>query len=180
MTLLSGERCYTGRVINLDVDRVRFPDGSVGQLEMIRHPGASAVVPFVDPPQSPDPRVVLIRQFRHAADGHIWEVPAGRLDQGESPEACARRELHEEAGFIAGDLRHLASIYTTPGFTDEKIHLFMASRLEDGTRRHEADEFMEVHTLRWSEVGRMIQAGQIVDGKTLVSLMFVQCFIRHS
>jgi len=179
MTLLSSERRYTGRIIDLDVDRVRFPDGSTGQLEMIRHPGASAVVPFVDPPESPDPRVVLIRQFRHATGDYIWEVPAGRLDTGESPEACARRELHEEAGVVAGELRYLISIYTTPGFTDEKIHLFLASRLEDGARSPEADEFMEVHTLRWSEVGRMVRAGQVVDGKTLVSLLFVQCFMRN-
>jgi ADP-ribose pyrophosphatase len=178
MTLLSAERCYTGRIINLDVDRVRFPDGSTGQLEMIRHPGASAVVPFLDPPESPDPRVVLIRQFRHAAQDYIWEVPAGRLDPGESAEACARRELREEAGFIAGELRYLLSIYTTPGFTDERIHLFLANRLRDGSKRHEADEFLEVHALRWSKVGRMIRTGEIVDGKTLATLMFVQCFVR--
>ena len=95
MTLITTERLYTGRVVNLDRDTVRFPDGSSGRLEMLRHPGASAVVPFLDDPQSTDPRVLLIRQFRHAADGYIWEVPAGRLDRGEAPEACARRELQE-------------------------------------------------------------------------------------
>jgi ADP-ribose pyrophosphatase len=82
MTLLGAERMYDGRVIDLDVDTVRFPDGSIGRLEMIRHPGASAVVPFLDPPSAPDPRVLLLRQFRHAADGYLWEIPAGRLDAG--------------------------------------------------------------------------------------------------
>ena len=105
MTLLSSERLYTGRIVNLDRDAVGFPDGSIGQLEMVRHPGASAVVPFVDDPNDPDPRVLLIRQFRHAADGFIWEVPAGRLDPGESPEDCARRELEEETGHRARDWR---------------------------------------------------------------------------
>src|SRR3954470_12377969 len=97
MALISTERLYTGRVLNLDLDTVRFPDGSTGTLEMIRHPGAAAVLPFVDDPRSADPTVILIKQFRHAADGYIWEIPAGRLDPGESPEACAARELEEEA-----------------------------------------------------------------------------------
>ncbi|HEX5575477.1 MAG TPA: NUDIX hydrolase, partial [Gemmatimonadales bacterium] len=89
MTLVSSERLYSGRIINLDRDTVRFPNGSTGQLEMIRHPGASAVVPFLDEPRSPDPRIYLIRQFRHAADAFIWEIPAGRLDPGETPSTCA-------------------------------------------------------------------------------------------
>ena len=178
MPLLSSTRLYSGRIVNLDLDSVRFPDDSVGQLEMLRHPGAAAVVPFLDPPREPDPRVVLIRQFRHAADGFIWEVPAGRLDDGESPETCARRELEEETGMRAERLERLTTIYTTPGFTDERIHLFLAEGLEPGAEHREADEFMELHTLRWSEVLRLIERGEIVDGKTLVSLLFVQGFRR--
>ena len=178
MPLLSSTRLYSGRIVNLDLDSVRFPDDSVGQLEILRHPGASAVVPFLDPPQESDPRVVLIRQFRHAADGYIWEVPAGRLDAGESPEACAGRELEEETGMRARRLERLTTIHTTPGFTDERIHLFMAQGLEPGAEDREADEFMELHTLRWSEVLRLMERGEIVDGKTLVSLLFVQCFRR--
>src|SRR5215207_627547 len=102
MTLVSTERLHTGKVVNLDLDTVRFPDGSTGQLEMLRHPGASAVVPLLDPADHPDPRVMLIRQFRHAAESFIWEVPAGRLDAGETPEQCAARELEEEVGLRAG------------------------------------------------------------------------------
>ncbi|MCU0620725.1 MAG: NUDIX hydrolase [Gemmatimonadales bacterium] len=180
MTLLSTARQYSGRIINLDVDTVGFPDGSSGQLEMIRHPGASAVVPFLDALDAPDPRVLLLRQFRHAAGGYLWEVPAGRLDPGETPDACARRELREEAGHDAGTLRRLTAIYTTPGFTDEVIHLFAAHDLTASVTAREADEFMEVHTLRWSEVGKLVASGAIQDGKTLVSLMFVQCCIRKA
>ena len=179
MTLISSERLYTGRIVNLDRDTVRFPDGSTGHLEMLRHPGASAVVPFLDDPRHPDPRVLLIRQFRHAAEAFIWEVPAGRLDPGESPETCARRELEEETGMRASAVERLTTIYTTPGFTDERIHLFLAKGLEPGSQRREADEFMEVETLRWSEVGRLIRSGAIQDAKTLTALMFVQCFSRH-
>jgi ADP-ribose pyrophosphatase len=178
MPLLSSTRLYSGRIVNLDLDSVRFPDDSVGQLELLRHPGASAVVPFLDPPGEADPRVVLIRQFRHAADGFIWEIPAGRLDAGESPETCASRELEEETGMRARRLERLTTILTTPGFTDERIHLFLAQGLEPGAEHREADEFMELHTLRWSEVLRLVESGEIVDGKTLVSLLFVQCFRR--
>jgi ADP-ribose pyrophosphatase len=178
MTLVSSERLYTGKVINLDRDTVQFPNGSTGQLEMVRHPGASAVVPFLDDPRGPDPRINLIRQFRHAADTFIWEIPAGRLDPGETPATCAQRELEEEIGMTADVLARLTTIYTTPGFTNEKIHLFMATELKKGTHKREADEFMEVHTRRWSEVMDMIRTGQIVDGKTLVAILFVQSFRR--
>lgn len=176
MSLISTERRYTGRVINLDVDTVRFPDGASGQLEMVRHPGASAVVPFIDDPDDPDPRILLLRQFRHAADGFIWEIPAGRLDSGESPETCARRELAEETGMRATRIERLTTFYTTPGFTDERIHLFLAGGLETGEHRREADEFMEVHSTRWSEAMGMIERGEIVDGKTLLALLYAKAF----
>jgi ADP-ribose pyrophosphatase len=178
MPLVSSRRVFSGRVLDLDVDTVRFPDGSVGDLEMIRHPGASAVVPFVNDPRGADPEVLLIRQFRHAAERYVWEIPAGRLEPGEAPEACARRELEEEAGVTAGELRRLTTIYTTPGFTDERIHLFLASGLGEGTERREADEFLEVHRMLWSRVLRLIEQGEVEDGKTLVALMFVECFVR--
>ncbi len=176
MSLLSSARLYTGRIVNLDLDTVRFPDGSTGRLEMLRHPGASAVVPLLDPPGSPDPRVLLIRQFRHAAEDFIWEIPAGRLDPGETPEQCAGRELEEEAGMRAGRLERLTTIYTTPGFTDERIHLFLATELTPGEHRREPDEFLEVQPRRWSEVVELVRTGQVVDAKTLVSLLFVQCY----
>jgi len=179
MALIESERLYTGRIVSLDADLVRFPDGSSGRLEMLRHPGASAVVPFLDDPRAPDPRVILLRQFRHAAEGFIWEVPAGRLDAGESPEACARRELEEETGMRARTLEQLTTIYTTPGFTDERIHLFLAHGLAEGAHHREADEFMELHTLRWSRVGELIRSGEVQDSKTLTALMFVQCFRRN-
>lgn len=180
MALLSSRRAFSGRVIHLDLDQVRFPDGSEGTLEMVRHPGAAAVVPFLDDPSAPDPRVLLIRQFRHAADQWLWEIPAGTLEPGESIEACAARELREEAGSTAERLERLTSIYTTPGFTDEVIHLFLASRLSPVPARHEADEFMEVHEVRWLEVGRMITRGEIRDAKTLTALLFVQTFRRNT
>jgi len=178
MTLLSTETRYQGRIIRVDNDTVRFPDGSTGTLEMIRHPGAAAVVPFLDDPADPNPRVLLIHQFRHAAGDLIWEIPAGTLVPGEAPEACAHRELVEEAGMEAGQLRRLATIFTTPGFTDEQIHLYLATDLQPALLAREADEFITVHEKRWSEVGKMIRTGKIRDGKSLCALMYVHCFVR--
>lgn len=177
--LISSERLHTGRVLNLDQDTVEFPNHSIGKLEMIRHPGASAVLPFLDRPEEPDPRVVLVRQFRHATDGFVYEVPAGRLDAGESPEACARRELEEETGYTSTELTRLTTVYTTPGFTDERIHLYLASGLTPGAHQREADEFMEVHHLLWTQVLSMVRDGRIVDGKTIATILFVQCFVKN-
>jgi len=134
---LESRRVYTGRVVRLDVDTVRFPDGSTGELEIIRHPGAAAIVPCASDPQTdPDPTILLIRQYRYAAGGLLWEIPAGTLDPGEDPETCARRELLEETGVTAGRLQRLTSIWTTPGFTDEVIHVYLASGLTAGPRSH--------------------------------------------
>jgi ADP-ribose pyrophosphatase len=176
MSLISTERRYSGRIISLDVDKVRFPDGSTGELEMVRHPGAAAVVPLLDDPGAPDPRILLLRQFRHAAGGFIWEIPAGRLDPGESPEEGARRELAEETGMRAGRLDRLTTCYTTPGFTDERIHLYLAGGLVEGEHRREADEFMEVCPTPWSAVLGMMERGDIVDGKTLIALLYAKAF----
>ena len=180
MPPVASRRIHSGRVLDLDIDTVRFPDGSTGELEMIRHPGAAAVVPFLGDPRGADPEVLLIRQFRHAADGWIWEIPAGRLDGGEAPEACAHRELQEETGFTAAGLERLTTIYTTPGFTDERIHLFAATGLTDGDHSREADEFLELHRLRWSAVLELMGTGQVTDAKTLIALLFVQSYKRNA
>ncbi len=171
-------RVYTGRVLNLDLDTVRFPDGQHGELEMIRHPGASAVLPVLSAPDAADPQLLLIRQYRYAAGGPIWEIPAGRLESGESPEDCARRELLEEAGATASRWQRLTTIYTTPGFTDEQIHLFAAFDLvvKPESHRREPDEFIELKALPISQVLGMIRDGEIVDGKTAVAVLFFAGF----
>jgi ADP-ribose diphosphatase len=169
-------RAYTGRVINLDIDTVRYPDGSVGELEMIRHPGASAVVPFVTDPREADPEILLLRQYRYAAEQFLYEIPAGRLQSGETPVICARRELAEETGCSAERFDNLLSFFTTPGFTDERIHAFMATGLTRGTVQHEPDEFIEVLSRPMSAVLTMIGRGEISDAKTVVSLLYVASF----
>jgi ADP-ribose pyrophosphatase len=173
---LKSTRVYTGRIVSLDVDVVRYPDGSTGELEMIRHPGASAIVPFLSDLAAEDPQVLLIKQYRYAASGYLYEVPAGRLDAGEDPKACAVRELKEETGCTAEAIGYLTTIYTTPGFTDEKIHLFMATGLTAGETKHEADEFLELQPMLLSRALEMIQTGEIRDGKTVIALLFAAGF----
>ena len=173
---VSSRRAYSGKIISLDVDTVRFPDGSVGELEMIRHPGASAIVPFLSDPAGQDPQVLLIRQYRYAAEGYLYEIPAGRLNPGEAPRDCALRELKEETGCSAGAVEHLFTMYTTPGFTDEKIHLFMATQLVAGETKHEADEFLELQPMRLSRALQMVEAGEIQDSKTALGLLFAAGF----
>jgi ADP-ribose pyrophosphatase len=173
---LDSRRAYSGKVISLDVDTVRFPDGSVGELEMIRHPGASAVVPFLTDPTANDPQVLLIRQYRYAAEGYLYEIPAGRLNPGEPPADCAGRELKEETGCSAQSMEHLFTMYTTPGFTDEKIHVFMATGLVAGETKHEADEFLELEPMLLSRALQMVRAGEIKDGKTALGLLFAAGF----
>jgi ADP-ribose pyrophosphatase len=173
---VESRRVYTGKIISVDVDTVRFPDGSTGELEMIRHPGASAIVPFLSDPRGEDPQVLMIRQYRYAADGHLYEIPAGRLDQGENPRDCAVRELKEETGCTAEHFDHLLTMYTTPGFTDEKIHLFMATGLLAGETKHEVDEFLDLHPMRLSRALEMVEAGEIQDAKTIIGLLFAAGF----
>ena len=169
-------RHYTGRVISLDEDEVRFPDGSIGRLEMVRHPGASAVVPLLGRPDDADPELVLIRQYRYAADGYLYEIPAGRLDADETPADCARRELLEETGYSAAQVQPLFTMFTTPGFTDEKIHLVLATGLEPGEAQREADEFLELVPTRLSRALSMIERGEIQDAKTALALLYTAGF----
>ncbi|HUR00662.1 MAG TPA: NUDIX hydrolase [Gemmatimonadaceae bacterium] len=173
---INSKRVYTGRIISLDVDQVRFPDGSTGELEMIRHPGASAIVPFLSDPTKDDAQVLMIRQYRYAAEGYMYEIPAGRLDPGEDPHACAIRELKEETGCSAEKIQHLFSMYTTPGFTDEKIHVFMATGLTAGQTKHEADEFLDLEPMLLSRALEMVEAGEIQDAKTSLGLLFAAGF----
>jgi ADP-ribose pyrophosphatase len=175
---ISSRPIYKGRIVDLSVDTVRFPDGSTGELEMIRHSGASAVLPFLSDPAGNDPQILLIRQYRYAADGPMLEVPAGRPDvAGEPWEDVARRELREETGLTAGELRHLTTIYTTPGFTDERIHLFIASNLEAGRQSLDRDEFLETVTLNLSDALEMIRDGEITDAKTICTILYAAGFL---
>ena len=177
---IKSQRLHSGKVISLDVDTVRFPDGSVGEVEVVRHPGASAVLPFLDDPAVGDPRVLLIRQYRYASSGFLLEVPAGRLEREESPESAARRELREETGRTAGGLKKVFELFTTPGFTDEKIHVFFAWDLEAGSHSRERDEFISEVSMPLADALRLIASGEIADAKTALALLFAAQFPRSA
>lgn len=172
MTRLASRRVYAGRIINVDIDTVSFPDGSTGELEMVRHPGAAAVVPFLTDPAGADPEILLVRQFRHAAGEFIYEIPAGKLDGAEDPRVCAERELREETGCTATRIEHLYTFFTTPGFTDERIHAFMASGLERGDSSLERDEFMSLETVTLSRALDMIRTGELKDAKSALAILY--------
>jgi len=163
---------YKGTVVTLNVDTVRLPNGHTIDLEVIRHPGASAVVPLKE-----DGTVVLISQFRHAANGFIYEIPAGKLHPKEDPLDCAARELEEEIGYKAGRFELLSSIFTAPGFADEVIHIYLATDLRLGTQNLDQDEVLEVVEMPLKEAIAKIEDGTIRDAKTIVGLQAV--YIRQ-
>ncbi|MDR4474905.1 MAG: NUDIX hydrolase [Nitrospira sp.] len=163
---------YQGKVVTLNVDTVRLPNGHTIDLEVIRHPGAAAVVPMKD-----DGTVVMIRQFRHAANGFIYEIPAGKLHAKEDPLDCAARELEEEIGYKAGHFELLSSIFTAPGFADEVIHVYVATALTRGTQNLDQDEVLEVVEIPLREAIAKIEDGTIRDAKTIVGLQAV--YIRQ-
>lgn len=170
---MATKQLYKGRIFTLDRDTVRFPDGSVTEeFDICRHPGASAIVPFMSDPEGENPQLMLLRQYRYAAGGYIYEIPAGRLDEGETPAACAARELKEETGCEAEQLVPLTTMFTTPGFTDEVIHLFMATGLTHGAHNREADEFVDIVLMSLSEALELIRTGEIIDAKTSLGILF--------
>ena len=163
---MKSRSAYRGEWLEVFVEEVQLPNGHRIELDIIRHPGASAVVPFVS-----DEDVLLIRQYRHAAGGTIYEVPAGKLDAGEAPEVCAARELEEEAGQRAGKLEKLGAIWTTPGFTDERIHLFAAYQLETVPQRLESDEVIELIQMPLRAALDLVWSGELSDAKSALALL---------
>ncbi len=160
------QEIYKGRIVHLVVEKVRLPNGHLATLEVIHHPGAAAVVPFLS-----SDRVVLVNQYRHAAGGFLLEVPAGKLDAGEPPEICALRETEEETGYRPGRIERMGAIFTTPGFTDEVIHLFAAHDLTP-TRPHvEEDEVLSVVELSLAEAVEKVEQGEIRDAKSICALL---------
>jgi len=165
MASSSRREIYRGRVVHLFVEPVTLPNGHQFELEVVRHPGASAIVALTAADE-----VLLVRQYRHAVGGYIYEVPAGKLD-GEAPEVCARRELIEEAGVEAGRLEPLGSIVTTPGFSDEVIHLFLATELRPAHQQLEPDEVLTVEKVPFATALAMCARGAIRDAKSMSALM---------
>jgi len=172
MTIEKVRPIFSGRVIRVNVETVRLPNGHVADLEIIHHPGGAAAV-AVDG----DRRVCLLRQFRHAANGWIWELPAGKLEPDEAPFTTVQRELTEETGFRALDWHPLGPYLSSPGVFTEAVHLFLARQLEPGRTAHEAAELIEVHWMDLDEACRWALDGTIQDGKTALGLLRARAVI---
>ncbi|HET9735923.1 MAG TPA: NUDIX hydrolase [Burkholderiales bacterium] len=167
-TFLAGEEVFSGRLLKVHRDRVRLPDGSETMREYIRHPGAVAIVALFE-----DGRVLLERQYRYPHRRDFIEIPAGKLDHGESHLDTAKRELREETGYVAADWRRLGIIHNAIGYSDEGIELWLARGLEQRGQKLEAGEFLEVFTLPLAEARDMIRDGRITDVKTIAGLLWV-------
>ena len=165
---------HKGRIIDFRLEEVTLPNGVAITLEIVRHPGAAAVVALDDGGD-----VILVHQYRHAAGGFIWEIPAGTLTQGEDPWACATRELREEAGLVATELVHLGSILTAPGFCDERIHLFLARRLTAVEQQLDHDEILSVSRVPFARALEMIRTGEIQDAKSIAGLHHAHAYLSR-
>lgn len=165
---------YRGKIIEVDIDTVKLPNGKTAELEIIHHPGGAAALALDE-----EERVCLLRQYRHAANSWLWEMPAGRLDAGEAPQAAAERELREEAGLRAGDWSSLGLIVSSPGVFTEVIHLFLARQLTPAPHELEEHEVIEVHWVPLAQALAWACSGEIVDAKTLVGLFRAYEFLER-
>lgn len=156
---------HAGKVFKLLQEELTLPNGFSTCLEIIRHPGAAAVVAFQE-----KGNVLLLRQYRHAVQAHIWEIPAGTLSAGEEPLECARRELAEETGYLASEFHFLGETIPVPGYSDERVYIFLAKGLISSQQHLDQDEVLEVHSVPFEQALGMVQAGQIQDAKTIVGL----------
>jgi ADP-ribose pyrophosphatase len=164
---LSTERAFTGRVFDIDRDRVRLPHGREVTLDVVRHPRSVVMVPVPEPGY-----VILIRQYRYAVNAWLWELPAGSVDEGETPERAAIRECHEEIGQVPATVVRLAALLPTPGYCDEEMIFFRVSGLEEPAEAAAADEDEDIEpkVFELREAREMVRRGQIVDMKTIVGL----------
>jgi len=167
--LRSSERVFEGRVFNVRIDRVRYPDGAEHRVDVVEHAGSFTVLAMPS-----DGEVVLVRQYRHPVSRALWELPAGTAEPGEDPAAGAARELAEETGYRAGRLHQLGSLFATPGFCTEIMHFFVAEELQAGEQMLDEDERIEVGTFTRDAAWRLVDQGQIADMKTVLALLWTE------
>ena len=159
---------YNGKIFDVVLEKVTLPNGAIKDREIVRHPGAAAMVPLLD-----DGKVVLIKQYRHAVGEFLWEIPAGTLEQDEEAIECAQRELVEETGYEASNFDKLAEILPAPGYTDEHIHIFMATGLRSVEQKLEDDEVLGLQPTALETALEMIMKGEIQDAKTIAGLLLI-------
>lgn len=168
---LNTEKIFTGKVISLQVEDVELPNGKTSKREIIKHPGAVAVLALTD-----DNKIVMVEQYRKALDKTIAEIPAGKLEAGEDPQACAERELEEETGYGCKEMDWLISFYTSPGFADELVHLYIAKGLEkkEDAASPDEDEFVNLMEVSLEEALSLLKEQKIHDAKTAYAVQYLQ------
>lgn len=172
LKILKSERLYVGKVFNLLVDHIQYPSGNRGIREVAEHPGGAVAVPIL-----PNGDLLLVRQFRYPMKKYLYELPAGKLGPNEDPALCVRRELEEETGYAASSWEKLASIYTTPGFCDELLHIFLATGVKKtgkGQQLEEGELNLTVETIPFQKAVTMIERGEIVDSKSICGILLAE------
>ena len=172
---MKSDRIFEGKVINLRVDTVELPNGGTSTREVVEHPGGVGVIPVNE-----NREVLMVRQFRKPVDDVCLEIPAGKLNYGEDPYTCGVRELEEETGFKAKNIQSLGNFYTTPGFTNEVIHIYMATELYKGEVKLDEDEFVEVEAIPLDTLMDMVMRGEIRDAKSIIAILKVNELLKNS
>lgn len=172
--LLESQKIFAGKIFDVELDRLRDVNGQEIVREVVRHPGGAGVLPLFD-----DGRVALVRQYRHPARKELLEIPAGRIEEGETPEQCVRREIEEEIGARAGILQRLSVFYSTPGFCEEKLYVYLATQLTPVERRPDHDELIDVIYLPLAEAIEKVHRGELADAKTIIALLLAARMIAQ-
>ncbi|AHM56515.1 ADP-ribose pyrophosphatase NudF [Peptoclostridium acidaminophilum DSM 3953] len=168
---MNSEIIYNGKIVNLRIDTVELPQQKYSKREIVEHPGGVAVIAITD-----DGEVIMVRQYRKAVEDAVLEIPAGKLDPGEDPRECAARELKEETGYEADTLEHLVDFYSSPGFTNEKIHIYLARGLRDGLAQPDENEYIDIELYSMQSLLDMASKNMIKDAKSLVALLYASNF----
>jgi len=166
---INTKEIYNGKIITLQLDEVKLPNGKMATREIVKHPGAVAIMALTS-----DQRMIFVRQFRKPLEKTILEIPAGKLEKGEDPKHCAERELTEETGYTAKEMKQVSAFYTSPGFANEFLYLFEAQKLVSGQAEPDDDEFVELIELDLHEAFEAMERGEIIDAKTVLAVYYWQ------
>lgn len=171
---MKSDKLYEGKIINLRIDTVEMPEKRYSKREIVEHPGGVGIVPITD-----DNSIILVRQYRKAVNRMLLEIPAGKLEVNEEPRETAIRELREETGYSANNYKYLMEFYTSPGYTTEKIYLFMATELIEGNQELDFGEYCEIEKYSIEDLIKMIDRGEIIDSKTIIGINLAKDYLRE-
>lgn len=172
---MKSDRIYEGKIVNLRIDTVELPDKKYSKREIVEHPGAVAIIPITE-----DNKIILVRQFRKSVEKPLLEIPAGKIEINEEPKETALRELAEETGFKANNMEYITEFYTSPGFSNEKVYLFLATQLQNGEANPETDECIETETYDILDLVEMVDRGEINDSKTIIGIFYAEKYIKET